>query len=199
MDWLLPICSCKYGLIFYSGKNGYNFSNLYSCVKKSTKYLWNSFQKGNFFSVPPYSGQVFFFPSPKSLTVSPFPLPPFPLLLRSVWIGRNILYGGFSAIHSFRRLLGVLEGIPADKGGLLPAIHPSDHDRTELIFYITAFFRENSHLTLDPPKLYNPVIRYVNRIGKISSNLILEDMRHPERNLAPRSHLSAFPSPPSHR
>lgn len=27
-----------------------------------------------------------------------------------------MLYGGFSAISSFRNLLGVLEGIPADKG-----------------------------------------------------------------------------------
>jgi hypothetical protein len=32
---------------------------------------------------------------------------------------KNIAYIGFAAIHGFRDLLGVLECLPMDKGGLL--------------------------------------------------------------------------------
>lgn len=164
------------------------FKSLFLC--QTIHKILLRFQKGKFFSVPPYSGQVLFSQALNhSQWFPPLPplLPPFPPLLRNVWIGKNIIYVGFSTTRSFRRLLEVLEQIPADKGGgLLHAIHPSDCD-SQSWFYVTALLRDNSQLIkLDPLKLYNPGIQYIDRVVQTSSNLILEDICHPrKKNLHP--------------
>lgn len=115
--WLLPICSSKHGLIFYSGKKiripmSINPQNTSEIPKGQHFFCSSLFRTRTFFFFPQaVSHSQLFLPFLCLLPGNP------PPLLRNVWTGKNMVYVWFSTTCSFRQQLGVLEQIPTDTGG----------------------------------------------------------------------------------